>query len=583
MRSGRLWRLWPLLPVALALVSVVMLLGMQGRSRAERAGIPNGGFEEPGETGFPEGWQSLNRGLEGTRTYIWWTAEVSHESRRSLRAEALDPGAEPGVVARVPVEAGWYELRLFARAAEGEEGFIQCSVAGHEGPVVRVGDGWTEVVNAHEVGSGRVEAEVGLWNRGGPGVVFFDDVSLRPVQEPQWKVVADGRPADEQPRLLYLCGNPSYFADTAGEWSGRGFSGFSCAQVIRDWAQDVWSVDGDPDSTGDGDALLREVREAVVRCGAGGLTDCAMTVGLHTPLPDPLDDSGYGMLVRNLRQAARFCREASLRLLILDTKYAAGQFSPTWPGYDMSRRVPEGLAAQLRERWQDVGRGIAAEAPELDVAVTPEGMLYYDRLWVDLFSGLLEGLSVGGTRGGVHVFCQGTYTVTDPAGIRNHAATVREMTRAALSGGARELWEKRGHVALGAWPLGYYRAVNDIDGRLLGWSGRRETFGDRLVGAFCDKSANYSPEQFRVQLAAIRAYSDVYCFVYGHGASWFSLTDEQVEAYGRRVCRFSVQNYRLPTVSNIDGFHGVCAERPLVRVEEAEGERGPSALVAEPG
>lgn len=508
---------------------------------------------------------------------------MAHESRRSLCAEALDPGAEPGVVTRVPLQPGCYELRLSCRAAEGKEGFIQCSVAGHDGPVVRIGDEWTEVVSTHRVHREQTEAEIGLWNRGGPGVVFLDDVSLHPVQAPRWDAVADDRPVSEQPRMLYLSGNPAYFADTAGEWSARGLGGFSCAQVMRDWAQDIWGGDGDSQSTGEDDALLREVREAVVRCAANGLTDCAMTVGLYSPLPDPLDEQGYGVLVGNLRQAARFCREAGLRLLILDTKYAAAQFSPSWPVYDMTRRVAEGLAAQFRERWRDVGRAIAAEAPELDVAVTPEGMLYYDRLWVDLFSGLLEGLSAGGTRGGVHVFCQGTYTVTDPAEIRDHAATVRETARAALSGGARELWEKRGHVALGAWPLGYYRPIHGAEGRPAGWSGRRETFGDRLVGAFCDKSANYSPEQFRLQLAAIRAYSDGYCFIYGHGASWFSLTEKQIEAYGRRVCRFSAQNYRLPTVSNLAEFYNVCAERPILRpVAEPKHEAGPSGLAAGP-
>lgn len=55
MRSGRLWRLWPLLPLALALVSAALLLGMQGRSRAEHAGIPNGGLRGARRDGLPRG------------------------------------------------------------------------------------------------------------------------------------------------------------------------------------------------------------------------------------------------------------------------------------------------------------------------------------------------------------------------------------------------------------------------------------------------------------------------------------------------------------------------------------------------
>jgi len=548
--------LWPL---ALALGGLALVAGMARTRSAEPSPLADGGFEEPGEAGFPLGWSPANWGPEDSGTDIWWTGELAREGRRSLRLESLDDRARPGVTATLTVEPGLYELHFHARARDGATGQVRGAVGGRWSAPTVVGQEWTPVVARGEALDPGLE--VAVQSCGPRGVVWVDSVSLVAAAPQKWTFERDLRPSADRPRLLYLSGNPHYFADTAAEWVTRGFAGFSCAQLMPDWKDDV------------DDNLLAEVREALCRSEAAGLAANALLIGLHAPLPDPLDDEGCLRLVRGLTQAARLCTEAGFSLLLLDTEYAAAQFDPQWPGHDMSRRVAAGLAMQVREQWTQVGRAIATEAPELDVALTPEGVLYYGPLWGELLAGLLEGLKAGGTRGRVHVFCQGTYWFTDPTQIAEHAATVRSALARCLGREAAEQWRVRGAIALGAWPLGYYRPLRDAAGAVTGWSGRQESFGDRPVGAFSDKSANYSPQQFRAQLAALRGYSDSYCFVYGHGSSWWQVSDEQAKTYSSRLYPFAAENYALPTVSNITQFHEVAAEAETIRTAPAEAGR----------
>jgi len=121
-------------------------------------------------------------------------------------------------------------------------------------------------------------------------------------------------------------------------------------------------------------------------------------------------------------------------------------------------------------------------------------------------------------------------------------------------------WRKRCSVAMGVWPLGYYREIYDADGNFLGYSGRAETFGDRIVGSYADKSAWYSPEVFKTQLDAVNAHSPVYNWIYGHGDVFCQWNQEQWDYYQQGAHR-SFGNVMLPTDKNVDAFPAVIANQ----------------------
>ena len=130
---------------------------------------------------------------------------------------------------------------------------------------------------------------------------------------------------------------------------------------------------------------------------------------------------------------------------------------------------------------------------------------------------------------------------------------------------AREYWLKSGNVALGAWPLGYYRAITDADGKFLGWSGRKEVFGDKIVGSYADKSENFPLAEFRLQMPATRTFSGKYCWIYGHGSAWWQMTPEEDQRYkANSLQHYGSENYLLPTVANIAEYYKTAAEQKVI-------------------
>ena len=533
--------------------------------------LPHGDFEQADEEGFAQGWRAHNWGGEGTLGRSARTAEAAHPGGWSLRAESRDGMARPGALTRIRLDPGRYALRFAARTEPGRTALVRAYLAERYSPVFLVTDAWTQFEFRHTIERPRIAAEINVQNFAyAPVVVWFDDVQLERAPDLRVEVVPDPRAPAQQPRLLYSSAHLGYVSATAGEWADRGFSGFLLGHLLPDWAVSVWAQDGAPETAGPEDGLFSEARSGVDDCIAAGLTDNALKIALETPLPDPFDDEGYRRLTENLRQAARFAREAGLGMIALDTKPALRQWDYDWPGYDLKQHARAALAAQVRERWRVVGEMMARSHPQADLALTPEGMVYYGPLWMEMLGGLLEGLADGGGEGRVHVLCQGTFLVRRPEEIRDHALTVRATAEGRLTGRAREQWRARGGVALGAWPLGYYRALKGPGGKTRGWSGSEETFGDKAVGAFADKSARYSPEEFRLQLAALRAFSDGYVWVYGHGSSWWKVTAEQADRHAKRIEPFPRGNYLVATVPEIDAYYRVAAERRIVILKEDE-------------
>ena len=70
---------------------------------------------------------------------------------------------------------------------------------------------------------------------------------------------------------------------------------------------------------------------------------------------------------------------------------------------------------------------------------------------------------------------------------------------------------------------------------------------------------------FRRQLAAVRTYSDDFCWVYGHGSTWWQVTPVEADRYGKLLNSFPRENYLVSTVPNIGEYYRAAAERNVVR------------------
>lgn len=533
--------------------------------------LPNPGFETPGGGGLPEGWSYYEWGQGENEGATVRDTESFHSGGASLRAESRDASAQAGVYTHIPLKAGRYAMRFWARAEEGKTALVRAYLADRYSTPRKVTDEWTLVEYRRNVGRRHLSAEINVQFAGeGPATVWFDDISIEALPSAGAEIAPDERPAGEQPRLMYFSGNVNHVADTAADWRSRGFDGFFYSYLFRDWTSDIWAEDGQIATVGPDDALFQECHDAIAEAVTEGLTEHALKVAFYSKLPDPFDEAQYGKLLGNMREGVRFARDAGFSLFAIDTEYVSEQYEYECKDYDYTRYSREELAAKLRGRWREVGLTIAREAPGLEVGVLPEGMLYYGPLWMEVFAGLLEGLQEGNLQGDVHVFCEGTYSMRDPDEIREHAEAVRQRTADRLTGEAAACWAAKGKIALGAWPLGYYREVKDSAGKFLGWSGKREKFGDQIVGSYADKSDRYPIEEFRAQLAAIRTYSDRYCWIYGHGASWWQVTEEQADRYEERIQSLPRENFLLATAPNIEDYYKASAERNVIRLTPGE-------------
>lgn len=528
--------------------------------------VPNPSFEETTSNGPSAGWTAENWGPPGSESECARVQGVSHTGSASFRAESRDGLARPGAYTHVDLPAADYEVSFWARAATGKEALVRAYLADRYGPPRRVGDEWTRVRYHFTVTRPMPGAELNVQNYGvRPGVVWFDDVEIAPAAERRIELATDTRPAAARPQLLYFSGNLNYVRETAREWATRGFAGFAFAHLMGDWKTDIWAEDADADSRGATDRLYLEAQNSLRECRTVGLAVSALKIDLTSALPDPYDEEFCSLLRENLRQAAKFARGTGFGMVVLDTGYNVAQYMPDWSGFRRGHSRQE-IAIRLRQRWQDAGRALAEAYPQAQVGVMPEGPLYYGPLWAQMFAGLLEGLQAGGCQGLVHVFCAGCLSERDPVALRDHAETVRAVMDLSLDGDAQVFWRQRGRIALGAWPLGIYRAVKDSAGNTVGYSGRAERYGDKLVGAFADKGARYPVDEFRVQLAALRTFSDSYCWINGHGSSWWRVTPEQAQRYAKKVNRFPKDNYLLPTVPNIEEYYRITAEPLTVRI-----------------
>jgi hypothetical protein len=547
---------------------VALLLAVATLSFAADNPIPNASFEELDGAGWAKDWGKYQWGLEDAKGEQRIDTTVAHTGKNSLMGINLDSGAKAGAYCHVPLAAGAWALSFWAKAASGKQALVRCYLASAYSRSYEVGDQWTKITFRNTLLNPIDRAEINVQNNSGEiSTVWFDDVSLEPTELTAYKIVRDTRPLSKQPKLLYFDAHLMSWADHAAEWKARGFSGAFISGIFGDIHDDPWGADKDPATRGEDDKLLQECKAANDKCLKAGIDSNVLKVAMYRDFPNPFDDEGWALITKNFIEAGRFARLAHFPCLALDAEYTAYQFDPSWKGYDLTQHSAKELGAKMQERWAKITSGIVKEYPAVDLLTLPEGSIHYGPLWSSMFAGMIDGLIAVKYDRGIHLFTESSYQMRDPMALSEFALDVKETTARKLPEPARKYWLSKCSVALGVWPLGYYRAISGKDGKFLGWSGKVEKFGDKIVGSYADKSENYPVSEFRPQMAAARTFSGKYAWVYSHGMSWWQMTPEEAAKYKATSLQpFSAETYQLPTVPNIEEYYKISGAREVVKM-----------------
>lgn len=528
--------------------------------------IPNSSFETLDAGGWAVDWGRYQWGPEDAKGEQKVDTTVAHSGKNSMMGINLDASARGGAYTHVSLPAGSWALSFWAKAAPGKQALVRCYLASAYSRNYDLTDQWTKITFRNTLLAPIDKAEINVQNTSGEAsTIWFDDVSLEPTKMAVYKIGPDKRPLSKQPKLLYFDAHLMSWADHAAEWHARGFAGAFISGIFGDIHDDPWAADKDPSTRGEDDKLLQECRAANDKCLKAGIDSNALKVAMYKDFPDPFDNDGWALITKNFVEAARFARLAHFPCLSLDTEYTAYQFEPTWKGYDLTKHSAKELGAKLQERWALITSGIVKEYPTVDLLTLPEGPVCYGPLYMSMLNGMIDGLIAAKYDRGIHIFTEASYAMRDPVALSEFATDVRETAARKLAEPARTYWRQKCDIALGCWPLGYYRAISDKDGKFLGWSGKKEVFGDKIVGSYADKSENYPVAEFRPQLAAARTYSGKYCWVYSHGMSWWQMTPEEDAKYKATSLQpYSSVTYQLPTVPNVAEYYKIAGAREVI-------------------
>ncbi|MFH1742915.1 MAG: hypothetical protein ABIH23_28250 [bacterium] len=365
--------------------------------------------------------------------------------------------------------------------------------------------------------------------------------------------------ADVGPKtLLFSPITPEYLEDSAAEWADAGFGGFLLSRIMHNWDSDVWAVDEDPKTRGEADANLQRFRKCCDALRAVGIEDNFIKVAFYSNLPDWFDNDGWRQLTENFRNAAEFARLAGLRGVAIDIEYISEIYDLDYEKYKENQYDIKALRAKALERGEQMIAPMFEVYPDMVLLTLPEGVTYYGPLATDLTVGFIRAAAKRDAPGGVHVLTEGTYQTTGQNALLSHIATVAGKMEDALSPDLRDYWKRRCSIVIGCWPLGYYRDLFDENGNQIGYGGKREKFGDEVIGSYADKSCNYPPSEFRTQYSFATSFARRYNWIYGHGATWWQFNEEEAKRYD------ASKNEQLPVDENLDVYKQIVKSKPPV-------------------
>lgn len=355
--------------------------------------------------------------------------------------------------------------------------------------------------------------------------------------------------------LLFSPITSEYLRDTADNWKATGYDGFLLAHIMHDWSDDVWATDGDSTTRSENDQTFKRVKSCNDECRKQGITENFIKVAFYSHVPLWTDETKWKKINRNFREAARFARVTGCRGIALDIEYVGEQYDLDWEGYDYDGYTQAELRKAAVKRGHDLAQAMLHSYPDIVFLSLPEGIHFYGPLATNLFTGMVQGMAEADAPGGIHLLTEHSYKTVDTLGLIHYVHRLESNILSELDESTANYWRRKCSISLGGWPLGYYREILDENGNRLGYSGRAEKFGDRIVGSYADKSSNFSPEDFRNQYAGLLLGSKKYCWIYGHGATWWHFTEADVARYG------NVSNSTLPVDRQLDAFKAVVRDK----------------------
>jgi hypothetical protein len=357
--------------------------------------------------------------------------------------------------------------------------------------------------------------------------------------------------------LLFSPITPEYLRDTAVDWKSCGFDGFLLSGIMRNWADDIWATDGDSLTRNADDQTFQRVKACNDACRKAGIEDNFIKIAFYSHVPLWTNNDAWKSACRNFYEAARFARETGCRGIALDIEYVSEQYEMNWEGYDYNGYTFTELQLAAVERGRELVRAMLDAFPDLVFLNLPEGITYYGPLAANLFSGMLQAMAEANAPGGMFLLTEASYDMTSTLGLIHYARSLSTRVEDILDETTAAYWENKGGIVLGGWPLGYYRKILNDKGEFLGWSGKEEKYGNKIVGSYTDKSSRFPVDAFRSQYAGLLLGSTQYCWIYGHGATWWQYSDEDVRRYGEN------KNAQLPVDKNLAAYKAVVREKWL--------------------
>jgi hypothetical protein len=355
--------------------------------------------------------------------------------------------------------------------------------------------------------------------------------------------------------LLFSPITPEYLEHTAEEWKSTGFDGFLLSGIMRNWSDDIWKTNRNGDTPDEMNQSLLRVKKCNETCKNFGIEDNFIKIAFYDNIPFWLDDSAWHKFNQNFKAAARFAKMSRCKGIALDIEYINEQYELDWEGYTYKGYTEKDLQKAAIRRGSDLLKTILSEYPEIVFLTLPEGITFYGPLAKDFFVGMVQGMAEKNAPGGLHLLTEKSYDMTSTLGLIHYVYELETTILSVLDHSCRNYWKEKCSIALGGWPLGFYRKISNENGQFLGYSGREEIFGNKIVGSYADKSNRFSVEEFRQQYAGLLLGSKLYCWIYGHGATWWQFTENETKRFGK------ISNSDLPVDKNLDKFKQVVQEK----------------------